>query len=277
MITAEQVKNLNKKIEGLNAQGNRAKAKLEVLEGNLTQSLEDYSNAYGVNLRGKTMKATATNIQKELAAVEADVQKEFELREAVVAAIERGDIDEANCLLGVEVVEEPDEDEDAPEEDAVAEEGVVAEEDAVAEEPSAPVTPASADDEDDFGIEDDEDGFSGIDGDGTVGDGDDTTPASFNFGGLDFGDLSLGDDDEDEAPAPAPKAGGKTGAKTGGKSVGKTGGKKPSNLGSSADEVVEALEGGGDDGFGDLDLGDDDFEDFGFGDMLAGTKFGDDD
>ena len=268
MITAEQVKNLNKKIEGLNAQGNRAKAKLEVLEGNLTQSLEDYSNAYGVNLRGKTMKATATNIQKELAAVEADVQKEFELREAVVAAIERGDIDEANRLLGVEVVEEPDEDEDAPEEVAVAEEGVVA------EEPSAPVTPASADDEDDFGIEDDEDGFSGIDGDGTVGDGDDTTPASFNFGGLDFGDLSLGDDDEDEAPAPAPKA---SGSKTSAKSGAKTGGKKPSNLGSSADEVVEALEGGGDDGFGDLDLGDDDFEDFGFGDMLAGTKFGDDD
>lgn len=257
MITAEQVKNLNKKIEEMNAQGNRAKAKLEVLEGNLAQSLSDYSSTYGVNLQGKTMKSTAANIQKEFASVEAAVQEEFNLRNAVVAAIERGDIDEANRLLGVEVVEEPDEDfdDDTAEETPVA--GVTVEED-----DSDSDTEGFGFDEDDS--DDDEDGFSGLDGDGTVGDDDDVSPASFGFA---IGNISLDDDDSDEevpVPEPVPTAKAAKLTKTA-KSSKKTG----SNLGSSVDKAVSELEGG----FEDVDLDDDDLEDFGFGNMLAGTKF----
>lgn len=241
MITAEQVKNLNKKIEGLNAQGNRAKAKLEVLEGNLTQSLEDYKSSYGVDLRGKSMKTTAANIQKELLAVEADVQREFELREAVVAAIESGDIEEANRLLGVTVVEEDDEEEieETPEIDDIEESPISGYKD-------------SSDVEDDFGIDTAEDTEE------PSFEEDLSDDDSFDLDGLDFGDLDLSEEEEPAKPEPA-----------------KPQNKKSSNIGSTVEDTVQSLE-GVPNGFEDFDFGSDDFEDFGFNELLAGTKFGDD-
>lgn len=242
MITAEQVKNLNKKIEGLNAQGNRAKAKLEVLEGNLTQSLEDYKSSYGVDLRGKSMKTTAANIQKELLAVEADVQREFELREAVVAAIESGDIEEANRLLGVTVVEEDDEEEieETPEI-----------EDIIDEIEESPIS-GSSDVEDDFGIDTSEDTEE------PSFEEDLSDDDSFDLDGLDFGDLDLSEEEETAKPVPA-----------------KPQNKKSSNIGSTVEDTVQSLE-GVPNGFEDFDFGSDDFEDFGFNELLAGTKFGED-
>lgn len=241
MITAEQVKNLNKKIEGLNAQGNRAKAKLEVLEGNLAQSLEDYKSSYGVDLRGKSMKTTAANIQKELLAVEADVQREFELREAVVAAIESGDIEEANRLLGVTVVEEDEEEiEETPEIEDIVDE--------IKESPIG----GSSDVEDDFGI-DTTDDLEEPSFEEDLSDDD-----SFDFDGLDFGDLDLSEEEEPAKPEPA-----------------KPQNKKSSNIGSTVEDTVQSLE-GVPNGFEDFDFGSDDFEDFGFNELLAGTKFGDD-
>lgn len=226
MITAEQVKNLNKKIEQLNVQGNRAKAKLEVLEGNLHQSLEDYAAVYGVNLGGATMKATAANIQKELQSVEAAIQAEVELREKVVSAIERGDIDEANRLLGVEVVEEAEEE---PEE-AVEE---VVNNSSKGDNLAVSGMSVSADTDEDDKAE------------------------VFGFSGLDLDDFSI----DDEEPASAtPKSS-------------KSSGKKNPSMGTPAADVVEDMEGG----FGDFDLSEDEFEDFGFGSMLSGTKFSLDD
>lgn len=242
MITAEQVKNLNKKIEGLNAQGNRAKAKLEVLEGNLTQSLEDYKYSYGVDLRGKSMKTTAANIQKELLAVEADVQREFELREAVVAAIESGDIEEANRLLGVTVVEEDDEEE-------VEETPEI--EDIIDEIEESPIS-GSSDVEDDFGID------AAGDTEEPSFEEDLSDDDSFDLDGLDFGDLDLSEEEEPAKPEPA-----------------KPQNKKSSNIGSTVEDAVQSLE-GVPNGFEDFDFGSDDFEDFGFNELLAGTKFGDD-
>lgn len=242
MITAEQVKNLNKKIEGLNAQGNRAKAKLEVLEGNLTQSLEDYKSSYGVDLRGKSMKTTAANIQKELLAVEADVQREFELREAVVAAIESGDIEEANRLLGVTVVEEDDEEE-------VEETPEI--EDIIDEIEESPIS-GSSDVEDDFGID------AAGDTEEPSFEEDLSDDDSFDLDGLDFGDLDLSEEEEPAKPEPA-----------------KPQNKKSSNIGSTVEDAVQSLE-GVPNGFEDFDFGSDDFEDFGFNELLAGTKFGDD-
>lgn len=242
MITAEQVKNLNKKIEGLNAQGNRAKAKLEVLEGNLTQSLEDYKSSYGVDLRGKSMKTTAANIQKELLAVEADVQREFELREAVVAAIESGDIEEANRLLGVTVVEEDDEEE-------VEETPEI--EDIIYEIEESPIS-GSSDVEDDFGID------AAGDTEEPSFEEDLSDDDSFDLDGLDFGDLDLSEEEEPAKPEPA-----------------KPQNKKSSNIGSTVEDTVQSLE-GVPNGFEDFDFGSDDFEDFGFNELLAGTKFGDD-
>lgn len=244
MITAEQVKNLNKKIEGLNAQGNRAKAKLEVLEGNLTQSLEDYKSSYGIDLRGKSMKTTAANIQKELLAVEADVQREFELREAVVAAIESGDIEEANRLLGVTVVEEDDEEE-------VEETPEIEDNDDTEESPISGSNDYS-DVGDDFGI-DTTDGLEEPSFEEDLSDDD-----SFDFDGLDFGDLDLSEEEEPSKPEPA-----------------KPKNKKSSNIGSTVEDTVQSLE-GVPNGFEDFDFGSDDFEDFGFNELLAGTKFGED-
>lgn len=219
MITAEKVKALNKKIEELNAKSTKAKAKVEVLEGNLNKSLDDYQAIYGVSLRGKSMAETISNIKAELDAVGNEAEKEFELRNAVVDAIERGDIEEANRLLGVDVAESEDE-ELAPEEENAPEDNAPAE---VVESPVEEYSEDWEDEDDDFDL-------SGID---------------------------LEEDEPIHDSVENTK-------KSGNSFV---------NLGSSVEDTVSDLD---DDSFGDFNLSDEDFnefDDFGLGVMLTGTKF----
>lgn len=253
-ISVEQVKKLNQKIEELNTQGTKAKARLEVMEGNLEQALADYKSTYGVELKGKTAKSTATLIQREVDRVTAEVQAEYELRKNIVEAIERGDIDEANRLLGIqpeEASEEPSEedelfDEDDSVEDEFNEEEFFAESDRETIHSDADETSDTAD----FGDFDFEDLEAGS------GSEEDDTTQSFSFGGL--GGISFEDDEEDVQPPPAvAKPAGKKSAKT------------PEGI--PAKDVVQNLTGNSVDIYGDFDI--DEEEDFGFGDLLSGTKF----
>ena len=124
--------------------------------------------------------------------------------------------------------------EEEPEVEETSEEKVAP----VSEEPEV-----SAEDDLDFGVDFDEDEVSEGDIEGITADegsDDDSKVDDFDF---DIGDI------EDEEPET-----------------------KVSNIGSSADEVVEELESGFDDEDIYGDLGDMDFDDFGFGDMLSGSK-----
>lgn len=238
MITADKVKSLNKKIEELNARGTREKAKVEVLEGNLGKALEDYQAIYGVSLKGKNMSETAKNIQRELEGVMAETEKEFNLRNLVVDAIERGDIEEANRLLGVEIVE--------PEEEEV-EVGIATDSTDSIEETSVPEVEETVQEESEGAVS-----FSNLVA-GLIGEEDESE--SPNLEGIEL----------DEEIEPAPSKAGKS----------STSGKKPSkggfsNLGGSVEDTVSEL---GGDMYSDFGIGEDEFDDFGLGDILSGTKF----
>lgn len=246
MITSEQVQQLNKRIEELNSQRTKAVGRLEVLTNNLNKSLEQYSKLYGVDCRGSTLKQTAAKIKAEMERVEASIQEEYDIRMKVVSAIESGNIDEANRLLGI-VVEEP---EDAEEVEEVVLDGSDSDEDEGSDEVG----------EFDFDIPDDDSDEGGSESD----DADD-----FDFN-LNDDDFSIDEEPAEEPPTPAAKkpiAGKKTVSNTGKKS----GKKLDVNAGSSVSETVESLEGGE---FADIvHSDDDDDDDFGFGELLSGTQF----
>lgn len=247
MITSEQVQQLNKRIEELNSQRTKAVGRLEVLTNNLNKSLEQYSKLYGVDCRGSTLKQTAAKIKAEMERVEATIQEEYDIRMKVVSAIESGDIDEANRLLGIVVEEDP---EDAEEVEEVVLDGSDYDDDEGSDEVG----------EFDFDIPDDDSDEDGSESD----DADD-----FDFN-LDDDDFSIDEEPAEEPPTPAakkPTAGKKPVSNTGKKS----GKKLDVNAGSSVSETVESLEGGE---FADIvPSDDDDDDDFGFGELLSGTQF----
>lgn len=233
-MDVKQVKVLNEKIEDIQVKRTKAETKREMLMSRLSTEIAKYEETYGVKLSGKSIKDIVKKVSSEFARVTQDIESEYKLKQKVVEAIETGDIAEANKLLGIEVVVEEEEYEvEEPEVEETSEEKVSS----VSEE-----LEVSAEDDLDFGVEFDEDEVSeeqdGITTD--EGSDDDSKVDDFDF---DIGDI------EDEEPET-----------------------KVSNIGSSADEVVEELESGSDDEDIYSDLGDMDFDDFGFGDMLSGSK-----
>lgn len=156
----KKVKSLNERIESIQTKRTKAETQKEMLLSSLDAEIKKYSENYGVDLKGKSLKETISLILAEQSKVVADIKSEYELKEKVVSAIESGNIAEANKLLGI-----------TDEEEVVVEEEVVEEE-------------YSSDDFDDFGdIEDEEIDYS-ID------------EEEDDFGGIDDSDYS--DDEEDE-------------------------------------------------------------------------------
>lgn len=108
-MDTKQVKVLNERIEAINTQKTREESKREVLLQNLKKSVEAYESSYGVSLKDKSLSKMSNNIEKEMSKVTSEITKEYELKEAVVSAIENGDMEEANRLLGITVTKEPEE------------------------------------------------------------------------------------------------------------------------------------------------------------------------
>lgn len=235
-----QVKLLNNHIEDIQSKRTKAQAQKEVLLNRLNEDIQKYEEAYGVSLQGKSLKETIALISAEAKKVSSSIKEEYELKTAVVDAIESGDIAKANELLGIEVVEEVEEYEEPTENEeeirvAMKPMGVDFDsndsDDVVVEE--AEPTETTDFDEDDFGgFEDtavaDDDDF-GLDDVGVVEEEED-----------DY-DFSISDDDMPDM----------------------------SEMGSSVDDTIEDLESGSDDMFADFD------DDFGFGGILQGSKFED--
>lgn len=129
-MDTKQVKVLNERIEAINTQKTREESKREVLLQNLKKSVEAYESSYGVSLKDKSLSKMSKNIGNELGKVISEITKEYELKESVVSAIEKGDMEEANRLLGITVTKEPEEPEEVEEVEEVA----------TKEEPEEPIT-----------------------------------------------------------------------------------------------------------------------------------------
>lgn len=213
-MNVKQVKELNERIEAIQTQRTKVETKKEMLMARLTSEISKYEEIYGVKLTGKSLKDTISAIKAEQDRVSKNIQEEYELKEKVITAIESGNIEEANKLLGIVVEEENQIDEV---------ESQVDEEDNYIDE------------DEDFSDEDISDDLDAdVDMDFSVDDEEED----------DFGIEDFGIEDN-------------------------TSHKSVKNIGSTVDEVVKELDDEGED-FDALD--DMDFDDFGFGDMLSGSK-----
>ena len=184
--TLAQVEQLNDRIEKLNTDRTKTETRKEVLMQNLDKLLDSYAKDYGIDLRGQKFSETYKKIQAEAQKVSADIQEEYSLKEKVVSAIEIGDIDEANKLLGIS-----QEEDEEPEEEVAEEEGV--EEEPEEEEPEEEEDEV----EEDFGIPEEEAIPSGMSPVEEAVRGMDEGASSLNLGGYNMSDI-LADEDEDE-------------------------------------------------------------------------------
>ena len=213
-MNVKQVKELNERIEAIQTQRTKVETKKEMLMARLTSEISKYEEIYGVKLTGKSLKDTISAIKAEQDRVSKNIQEEYELKEKVITAIESGNIEEANRLLGIVVEEENQIDEVESQVDE--EDNYIDEDEDFSDEDTSDDLDADVDM--DFSVDDEEEDDFGID---------------------DFGI-------EDN-----------------------TSHKSVKNIGSTVDEVVKELDDEGED-FDALD--DMDFDDFGFGDMLSGSK-----
>lgn len=213
-MNVKQVKELNERIEAIQTQRTKVETKKEMLMARLTSEISKYEEIYGVKLTGNSLKDTISAIKAEQDRVSKNIQEEYELKEKVITAIESGNIEEANRLLGIVVEEENQIDEVESQVDE--EDNYIDEDEDFSDEDTSDDLDADVDM--DFSVDDEEEDDFGID---------------------DFGI-------EDN-----------------------TSHKSVKNIGSTVDEVVKELDDEGED-FDALD--DMDFDDFGFGDMLSGSK-----
>lgn len=101
-MNANEIKVLNDKIERIQVQRTKAETKREVLMSRLESEISKYEKEYGVSLKGDTLKDTIKAISIEQKKVSKGIEEEYNLKSKVVSAIESGNIEEANTLLGIE-------------------------------------------------------------------------------------------------------------------------------------------------------------------------------
>lgn len=101
-MNANEIKVLNDKIEKIQVQRTKAETKREVLMSRLESEISKYEKEYGVSLKGATLKDTIKAISVEQKKVSKGIEEEYNLKLKVVNAIESGNIEEANSLLGIE-------------------------------------------------------------------------------------------------------------------------------------------------------------------------------
>lgn len=233
-ISVKEVELLNKKIDKINVESTKIKTRQEMLQKRLEQEAKDYKERFGVDLLGSSIDETIKKFKEERKRVSDVVNKEYDLKLKVVKAIEEGDYSYAKSLLGIE-----DESESPSIED-------------INETPEDTVQPNEV----------------------TESKEDLHTEESFGFDSLDLDDDEDIEEDEDvEEVEEESKEEEENSIKPSDflKSVGAV-------TGNSIKEVSEEIEPKkGKINISDLDLDEDDDEDinddFGFGDILAGTKF----
>lgn len=143
MVNAAQVQSLNKKIEQINKEGVKINAQREMLEKQLNSAIAEYESAFGTSLSGKNLSEIKKLVNQEAKKITKEVEKEYNLKEQIVDAISRNDMETAYELLGIPYKVEEDAEgsiEDTPE---VEEEN---------ENLTSGIEDNNSEDEDDFGF-----------------------------------------------------------------------------------------------------------------------------
>lgn len=241
-MNVSDVKKLNARIEELQTKRTKLETKREMLLTNLAVELQKYAQSYGVDLHKEKLSLTKKAVDAEKEKVEKEIQREYDLKQKVVSAIESGDIATAKKLLGV--TEETDE-------DVIEADGGTAEE--VDEDEygdgSGIANEGDYDDDivdEDTGYEDEEDEVNETEEAEEAEEVDEEVVDDVSEGDGDWGDLSVNGDEEEEVAM--------TTAKSFLDAVNKA---EPK----SSKKVINDFE--------DADL-----DDFGFGSITKGTKFG---
>lgn len=245
-ISAVEVQNLNKKIEAINTAKTRAEAKVDMLKKTLSEQVSAYEKEYGVSLSGVSLGDIQLKVDAELKSVSAELEKEYSLKLKVVEAIERGDYDTANELMGVKpeadaelsnVVEEPIEEvtEVKPTEETISKESVT----------------VGADDFD-FGFDEDESESKSEPKESWVNIADGVS------------DLLEDDSESDEIEIGDSSESSVSGADFLSSVA--------NSIGNATESKVESAEDNSSD-FGGFVVEDDEEEDYGFGELLSGSKF----
>ena len=113
-VSINSIESLNKKIDAIRQNRTKVEAQMEFLKKRLSSDLSKYTQEYGVNLKEQGLKATKEKVEAELSKVESEIQAEYNLKEKVVSCIEKGDIAEANKLLGITTEEEEEPQKEEP-------------------------------------------------------------------------------------------------------------------------------------------------------------------
>lgn len=100
-VSVEQVKKLNEQIKKLNDKRNVVAGKIQMMQTRLNDELARYKAEFGRDLEGENIRETVANILAEEKQVSSAIEEEYAFKSKVVAAIESGNIDEANKLLGI--------------------------------------------------------------------------------------------------------------------------------------------------------------------------------
>lgn len=252
MVSVKEVAKLNSRIEKINVERTKAKTKQEILQKKLDEELAEYKEKYEVDLSGDTLKKTKSLIDAEVKKVTKVVEEEYNLKLSIVSAIESGDYAEANRLMGIE--EEPEE--------VVEEEEAESEE---VEEKEELVDQEEEEDFADFGFDEDTD-----------------VSAKSAEESEEAATVESDEDEEELMTVPKVNAGAKSFLDAVNNKV-KSESPKVEDVEEDEEEevkpakkMISVKEAFANLNVSDLTVEDDDDEeedDFGFGDMLAGTKF----
>lgn len=274
-VSVESIKKLNERIEKLNIKKTKADTQREMLISQLNKAIAEYESSYGVNLKGSSLKATIKRILEENKRVGAEIESEYTLKEKVVQALESGNIEVANTLLGISShAEDSDEEYDDTELSDVKDE-----DDFDDLEDIEDIMVSETDDAEDVeDIEDIEDVEATEDAEDVKPTTISSVKASRNSGaqsfmtaikGIDASDVfDLDDEDATDNKKPAKSSKSSKKSTTGG--VNRT----TTSIGRGADEVLKELDTDSIEDIKDEDIDDMDIDDdFGFGGLLSGTKF----
>lgn len=101
----KEIERLNREIDRIMTEKTKADAQKEVWESRLVESIKGYAKDYGVDLSGKDLVEIKKKLVAETNTIEAKTKEEFERASKIVKLINEGDIKGAWEILGVNIDE----------------------------------------------------------------------------------------------------------------------------------------------------------------------------
>lgn len=259
MVSIKEVESLNKRIEKINQDYTKKKTQQDMLYERLNKEIKAYRDEFEVDLSGKNLAEIKSKIKAEHKKVVSTVEKAYAEKLRIVSAIEEGDYEEAAALLGI-VAETVDSEESEEE---------ITESENETQETDVDVMSISFDDSEETESEEDMFGFGSIDEE-------DSAKEEISATEDDTGEVE--DNEDDEVTIPGIDDDDDV------EDVG-IGGFLDALKGSTVEEAIQDVESSSEStqesneevsfgGFTVDDSEDEGEEDFGFGDLLSGTKFG---